>query len=177
MQAHRDRAAQSGVVVLNSGDHGLRGNRRGTGRKTEALQDSANGLGRMDGGHDPHAPTTAMALENVHFPHAFHELSPRIVAWMATTGQGLLVMRGLFAGAASVMSNGIHGVKCCCCQRNDRRPPTGCRGQDSVVSDLVEPGRRNQSSELGNELQPFEDDMRGAVAPTMLEMIQRPAIR
>jgi hypothetical protein len=46
-----------------------------------------------------------------------------------------------------------------------------------VVSDLVEPGRRNQSSELGNELQPFEDDMRGAVAPTMLEMIQQPAIR
>jgi hypothetical protein len=52
-----------------------------------------------------------MALENVHFPHAFHELSPGIVAWMATTGQGLLVMRGLFAGAASVMSNGIRGVK------------------------------------------------------------------
>src|SRR5262245_52039636 len=114
VQAHRGRAAQSGVGVLNSGDHGLRGNRRGTGRKTEALQDSATGLARMDGGHDPHAPTTAMALENVHFPHAFHELSPGIVAWMATTGQGLLVTRGLFAGAAPVMSNGIRGVKCCC---------------------------------------------------------------
>jgi hypothetical protein len=44
------------------------------------------------------------------------------------------VMRGLFAGAASVMSNGIRGVKCCCCcQRNDRRRKRSCCHECSVA--------------------------------------------
>ena len=41
----------------------------------------------------------------------------------------------------------------------------------------VKPRRRNQGRELCHKLQRFEHDMRRAVAPSMSETIEQPAIR
>lgn len=45
-----------------------------------------------------------------------------------------------------------------------------------MIPDEVEPGRRNQSRELRQELERFEHNMRRAVAPAVPELIQKPAI-
>ena len=47
------------------------------------------------------------------------------------------------------------------------------RGRYSIT---IEPGRRNQGRELCQKLQRLEHDMRRAVAPSVSETVQQPAI-
>jgi hypothetical protein len=92
---------------------------------------------------------------------------------MARTTMRLLPLSVIFAAAAALKTNGSFILNS---QGDDRRPPTGRRGQDPVISDKVESGGRNQSGEFRQELERFEHEMRRAVAPAMPELIQEPAI-
>jgi hypothetical protein len=60
--------------------------------------------------------------------------------------------------------------------RSDEGSPAGCRGEHAVISDEVESGRRNQGCQLLDQLEGFEDDVVGAVAPAASETIQQAAV-
>jgi len=60
---------------------------------------------------------------------------------------------------------------------HDLRAPTCGGGQDPMVSNEVEPGRRDEGGGLLQQLQRLEDDVGRHVAPAVLELVHHPAIR
>ena len=46
-----------------------------------------------------------------------------------------------------------------------------------MVPHEMEPGRRHKGGKLGYQIQGLKDDMRGSVAPAVLEVIEQPAVR
>jgi hypothetical protein len=82
-----------------------------------------------------------IALENVQFPHTFHQLGPGIVPWMGTGRFRLLAAIRLFSGAASVMmwEFGLRG------EGNDRGSPASRGGKQPMIPYEIKHGRWNES--------------------------------
>lgn len=96
-------------------------------------------------------------------PGTFQKLSPGIVPWVARATMRLLASRVIFPSDASLMTNGIFILSS---KRDDGRPPTGCRGQDPVISDKIEPGRRQSpESKLFPIVKVIDPVPGGAVSP------------
>ena len=146
---------------------------RGPGGQAEAFQDPPDRIGRMNCCKYSHSASAAITLENVHFPHTFHQLGPEIVPWTGTARLGRLAASRLFSSAASIMACGF----CLRCERDDRRSPASCGRKQPMIPYEIKHGRRNQGRELRHKLQRFEHDMRRAVAPSVPETIEQQAIR
>ncbi len=60
--------------------------------------------------------------------------------------------------------------------RHDALPVTRTRAEDAVVAGGMESRRGHQRRELLHELARLEDDVRGAVAPAVLQAVEEPPV-
>jgi hypothetical protein len=109
--------------------------------------------------------SASIALENVYFPHTFHQFGPGIVPWMGAARLRRLATIRLFSGAASVMmwEFGFRD------EGNDSGSPASRRGKQPMIPYEIKHGWWNESRKLRHKLQWFEHNMRRAIAPAMSE--------
>jgi len=81
------------LIRTNWGRPVCRSDRRRSGRKAEAVENFADGVRRMNGAKNPHAPAAAGALPDVDFEHPVHELRPGIVPEAGSRILNLLQLR------------------------------------------------------------------------------------
>jgi hypothetical protein len=128
----------------------------------------------MNRNYNPHAPAAVITNQNVHLPHAFHELSPRIVPWMTRERLILHALGVISPSGESLMTNAIFILHS---ESNDPRPPSDCGGNYRFILAEDEAGRRNQRGEFRQVIERFKHDIHSAVAPAMAKLIHESAIR
>ena len=146
-------------------------------RQPQTIQDRPGRFRRVDRSEDAHPTAAFRTLQHVHLEYAAHQICPGVVArprpWESTFDRhGSIPCVPAFLRSFSWECAWFHFDR----PRYDSRPVPSGWGQDAVVPNEVGAGGRNESGQLLHELERFERDVGGTVAPAMPQLVQQATI-
>ena len=136
----------------------------------------------MDLREDLHQALAAWAFQHVDRKHSAHQLSPRVVTLVdAVRCRKACLHRACGLGSRSVCRSVLLRARrcsflCIIRPRHDAFASRSAGSQHTVTADQMNAWCRNQRRQLGNEFKWLENDVRRAITPTLLQLIQEPSI-